>query len=361
MIYVRILEDNQINQQCWMEFVDRHPEATIDHCWQWRAILKGAFGFEPYYLGAFAENKLVGILPLFHVPRTMGRSDLVSVPFGNYGGICADNIAASDALIDEANRLVGKLNCSYAALHHKKDPVNSNKLEAVNEHARFNFPITDSAENMFKKWGTNNRKKVRVSNDAGVTIAQSKDIEPLYQIHLHKFHRLGTPCFPRSYYQLILEHFGDQAAIYYAYYQNKVIAYDLVFFFKKSLLMPLSGAYKEYFHLHPNHLLFWHEVSTAAQRGLSEVDMCRSRRDGGSSQFKRLLGMKEESLGYQYIVADKEKFSPCRSYDPKFKLAIQIWQQLPLSITKFLGPKIVRYFACIINFVIPVMEGMYGI
>jgi len=43
------------------------------------------------------------------------------------------------------------------------------------------------------------------------------------------------------------------------------------------------------------------------------------------------------------LVSQKEvpNYSP---QNPKFQLAIKIWQKLPLSVTRLLGPRIVRLF-----------------
>ena len=86
----------------WNTYASGHPDATVDHLWQWREVFTGVFGHECVYLAARRRGSLAGILPLvLFRSRIFGRS-VVSVPFLNYGGVLADDAGAAQALIDHA-------------------------------------------------------------------------------------------------------------------------------------------------------------------------------------------------------------------------------------------------------------------
>ncbi len=343
---VHILDDQPKNREKWTDYVHRHPDACLDHCWEWRWVLERSFGYHPYYIGAFESDRLIGILPLFHVPRGFGRSDLVSIPFGNYGGICADSPHAVSLLINEAKRLMKSLNCSFVTLNNRT-PVDSAELQSLNEKARYSMQIDNSIpqEKIFSSLKETVRRRVRYCRKHGVIIDSSRDTGPLYEIHLHKFRLLGTPCFPRAYFDLTLEHFGKRAIIHYAYYENKPIAFKFCLFFHQSMITIVGGDLEQYVYLNPNYLLFWHGIQTVVTNGLSELDMGRSSRNSGPAQHKMFLGMKELPLGYQYLLSDKHKFSPRSAKNSRFQLASRIWRRIPINCTKILGPRIVRYFA----------------
>lgn len=344
MSNVRILDDQPKNRDIWTDYVQRHSEATIDHCWEWRWILESSFGFKPYFIGAFDSDRLTGILPLFHVPCGLGRSALVSIPFGNYGGICADSPDMGSMILEEAKHLMKHFKCLYVALHHRT-PVNSDELQSVDDRARFSMPIEDSPETIFARLNRSARRQMRFGSEAEVTINSSRDTGPLYKIHLRKFRRLGTPCFPRAYFDLTLKHFGNHAFIHYAHYRNEVIAFHFVLLFRQSLVITTGGDLEQYRFLHPDYILSWRAIEIAATSGLSEVDMCRSLRNSGPARHKLVLGMREYPLVYQYLVSDKHRLALRSPSDSKFRMASRLWRKIPLGFTQVLGPKIVRYFA----------------
>ncbi|MCK5012755.1 MAG: GNAT family N-acetyltransferase [Candidatus Omnitrophica bacterium] len=344
MLSIRILEDNLNNGEIWSEYVYARPEATLDHCWEWRRVLERSFGFKPYYMGVFQSDRLTGILPLFHVPRGFGRSALVSIPFGNYGGICADSADSAIALLDEAKRLTEDLKCVYMELHHK-EPIDSEELQSVDHRRQFSLQLNGSVETIFNSLKKTIRKKIRYAAKHGVTVHSSRDTGFLYKIHPDKFWRLGTPCFPRAYFDLTLKHFGERAEIKYACYKGRIVAFYLIHFFRASLVSTIAGDLPQYLNVHPNVCLVWDQIKTAVKLGLTEFDMCRSRPGSGSANFKLFLGMRESPLGYQYYVPNKDKFSVHNARDLKFQLASRVWRRMPLGCARVLGPKIVRYFA----------------
>lgn len=341
---VCLLEDRPRDQRLWSEYVERHPGSTLDHCWEWRWILKEAFGFKPYFLGVVDADRLTGLLPLFLVPRGLGRSALVSIPFGNYGGILSDSLPVTEALLDRTRQLMNDLRCSHVALHHR-EPVAGEGLTAQGDKARYYLPINGSLEEIAKELKQTVRKKVRYSEKHGLSVVPSRDTGPLYAIHVDKFRRLGSPCFPRAYFDLTLQHFGERVRIHYAHYQDRIIAFNFVIIFRRTLVVTVGGDLEPYLQLHPNYYLVWHEIRTAAQEGFTEVDMCRSTRNSGPAQFKLFLGMTETPLGYQYLCAGNQAVALRSPRDTRFQLAGRIWRRIPLSWTMALGPKLVRYFA----------------
>lgn len=345
MLAVRVLEDSKENNELWSRFIDQHPGSSLDHCWEWRWVLTQAFGYRPYYLGAFDAEQLVGVLPLFHVSLGFGKSALVSIPFGNYGGVCADSPQAASALIGESARLIEQLDCSYAAFYNRK-PVEFEGLVPRDDKARYSLSLENaSLEGIFAGLASTVRKKIRYAIKHGLTVQVSQDAGPLYEIHLRKFRQLGTPCFPKAYFDLILEHFGRRALIYYTCFEGKPIAFKFCVVHRDALTMIVGGDLEEYLHLQPNYLMFWRALEDAKAKGCSEIDLGRSSRDSGPAKHKLFLGMNESPLGYQYLVSGKHKFSLRTTGSYKFQLASRLWQKVPLSATRWIGPKLVRYFA----------------
>ncbi len=346
MLSVRLFQDCPEDQRLWTEYVFRQPQATVDHGWEWRQVLQGAFRFEPIYVGAFEGERLAGVLPLFQVPCLFGKTALVSIPFGNYGGICADGPAATGALLDEARRLMQARGCAHVCFYHKH-PVDGAGLVRRDDKVRYSMPVDPSgglghAMACLKKM---TRKKVNYGMKSGLVAGASRDTGPLYEIHLRRFRELGTPCFPRSYFDLVLKHFGERAILNYAYADNKPVAFKFDVMFRGSFLAIVAGQLAAYKRLNPNIILFRQSVADAVTHGFSEIDMGRSSRGSGPAHYKACMGFDETPLGYQYLLAEDAKLSFYTTSGLKFRLAGAVWRKMPLACTAALGPKLVRYFA----------------
>ena len=56
---------------------------------------------KPIYLIAKENGEIKGVLPLFLMRSMIFGKKLVSVPFAPYGGVCADNKAIENALVEK--------------------------------------------------------------------------------------------------------------------------------------------------------------------------------------------------------------------------------------------------------------------
>ena len=342
---VRLFEENIKDAEAWDNYVHRSSETTTDHLWAWRRILRGAFGFKPYYLAAIDEtDEVVGILPLFRVQRNFGQCALSSIPFGNYGGVCADSKEISDLLLRSAKELLFRIKGTYLELRHRS-PVSDESLHEKNLYHRFRFPLNGDPQKHFREIGRNNRAKINKATQKGARVIISRDVNKMYPVHAHTARRLGTPCFPRRYFELVLESFPDSSEIFFVMIDGRPVAYDFMLIFKKSLVCQFKGGLESFFSYRPNHLLFWHAVEIGCGRGYKEFDYCRSRKDSGTAYFKRSLHMVEEPLNYQYFMTNGEPLPQRHPSNPKYQWAIRLWQRLPLTLTELMGPMLVRYLA----------------
>ena len=341
---VRCLNDTPAEVAAWNRYVDESDSATSDHLWEWRRVLSEAFNFRPYYLGAWEGDRLAGILPLFLVPRGFRRSALSSIPFGNYGGICADSEEATQALLQKAKELLLQLRCEYLELRHKT-PLPISSLSHQQRHSRFVFPLSGNPAHHFRDLGSSHRNKLRKATQKGLNVISSLDVRQFYPIHLHTAQRHGTPCFPRRYFELIVREFSNKVRVHLVLLKDQAIAYNLFLSFKESYVCQFNGSLSGFLSFYPNNLLFWHAIEEGCSLGKKELDYCRSRTDSGAAAFKRGLRFTEEPLGYQYYLPGHKELPQRNPSNPKYQWAIRAWQSLPAALTERAGPLLVRYFA----------------
>ena len=342
---IRRFDDTPADAQAWEAYVARCPQATSDHRWGWRRVLARTFGFTPHFLAAVAGEQVHGILPLFEIPRGFRRIALVSIPFGNYGGICADSPAATAALLAAAKELLAARRGAYLELRHRVPLAEATLRQSTHQHSRFVLPLASDPAIHARRMGQNNRSKVHRAVRRGLRTVLSQDVGRLYPIYVHTARRQGTPCFPRRYFEEILRTFGDTTRILFVVKGPRTIAFDVLLAFKDSLVCQFSGSLASFYDAYPNDFLFWSAIQHGCALGMKELDFCRSRIDSGTAAFKRKLRFAEEPLDFQYYLPSGQAVSMHGRAEARWQWAIRAWQHLPLAMTRLLGPTVIRYFA----------------
>lgn len=353
--------DGSRDAALWDAYVTSHPEATSDHLWGWRRVLADSFGFrEAEYLGAVEEGRLVGVLPLYRIPAGWRRSALTSIPFGNYGGICADSPAAVEALLDEARRRLDRCRGVHLELRHRQPIAQPLLHQSTGTHSRFILPLGSDPDVHLRQVGWKNRQKINRAIRLGLQVESALDVGRLYPIHMHTARRQGVPCFPRRYFEGILREFGERVRILLILHQGRAVSFSLYLLFGDTMLSQFSGSYAEAYTYNPNELLFWAAIQQGCALGMKTFDFGCSRIVSGTADFKRKLGFHEEPQTYQYRYrtqslhhgsgAARERLNPdvdtaTNEHHPWLGLARRAWRRLPMTITRICGPVVLRYFA----------------
>jgi hypothetical protein len=88
-------------------------------------------------------------------------------------------------------------------------------------------------------------------------------------------------------------------------------------------------------------VMYWNLLQRAIERGSQVFDFGRSTMNEGTFAFKKQWGAKPSPAVWQYYVR-KGQCDAMRPDNTKFSMAIRVWQRLPLALTNYLGPRIVR-------------------
>jgi hypothetical protein len=71
-------------------------------------------------------------------------------------------------------------------------------------------------------------------------------------------------------------------------------------------------------------------------------DFGRSTPDSGPYRFKAQWGASPIPLHWHYWVRGNSSPPELNPNNPKYRLAIKVWQHLPVSVTRLIGPSIVK-------------------
>ena len=88
--------------------------------------------------------------------------------------------------------------------------------------------------------------------------------------------------------------------------------------------------------------LYWSLLEWAAQNGYRTVDFGRCTRGSGNWEFKRHWNCEEVPLHWHYWLGAGARVPEMHADNPRYRLAVRVWQRLPLGVANWLGPRVVR-------------------
>jgi hypothetical protein len=87
--------------------------------------------------------------------------------------------------------------------------------------------------------------------------------------------------------------------------------------------------------------MYWNLLERSTDRRQEVFDFGRSTMDGPTYQFKKQWGATPLPAEWQFHVRTGA-IDAVRADNPKYRWKIAVWRKLPVSVTRRLGPMIVR-------------------
>lgn len=339
---MQVVHAEQQDRMRWEGFVADRPEATNFHRWGWRRVIERAFGWPTHYLLAEDAGRVVGVLPLAWQKSFLFGRFLTSLPFFNAGGILAESPPAAEALVSEAAALARQLDAKYVELRHRGAspvslPAKTNKVTVVRR-------VEADEEKMWRDLPHKVRTDVRkaIKADLAAELGGEAKLDEFYRVFTVNMRDLGTPVYARRFFEEMLHAFPDDTHVCLVRHQGRAIAGSFLLGFRGVLEAGWSSSLYSFLAMKPNVFLYWRIQCFAGQRGYHTFDFGRSTIGSGTHRFKMQWGSEEIPLVWNYWLPNGIALPELNPENPKYKLAIRIWQKLPLGVTKFIGPRIVR-------------------
>jgi FemAB-related protein (PEP-CTERM system-associated) len=331
----------------WDQYVRRAPEATFCHQTAWIKVIEETWGHRSHCLFAESDGEITGVLPLVHVESRLFGSILVSTPNAAYGGPLADDAATSRALVETARQLANVMAVDYLELRDSgltDDSWQEEDCQRQNLYVSFQCPINSEEESLLKSFPRDIRRMIRLGPKHGLVAELGREelLDDLYEVYASSVRNLGTPVFPKKLFAGFLGRFKNECDILIIRKSGRVAGGVMNFYFRDTVLPYYGGAYPEFYRTGINNFMYWELMRSAAARGFRTFDFGRSKRGTGSYEFKRGWGMVERSLPYKFFLVRGKEPPNLNPTNPKFRLLIEAWKRLPLSVTKIIGPWIVR-------------------
>ncbi len=324
----------------WNEYVDKSAQSTFFHLAEWREIFDRVLGHQSYYLIAKGEAGIVGVFPLVHVKSKLFGNALISVPFGVYGGALADSKSIYQQLSDYSVELAKQLNVEYVEVREKQESISS--WQAKDLYVTFQKELFETEEENFKAIPRKQRAVVRKAINLGLTSEWDDNADRFYAMYSESVRNLGTPVLSKKYYQALLDVFGKKCSVLTILNDGQPVSSVLNFYFKDQVLPFYGGGPAIARSCKANDFMYWELMRLSVQQGIKVFDFGRSKNGAGSYRFKKHWGFEPEPLHYRFQLVQATKIPDLSPMNPKYQLAIKMWQKLPLPVTHILGPIIAK-------------------
>lgn len=326
----------------WDAFVAAHPDASGYHVWRWRRVFEEAFGHETLYLSARRDGRIVGVLPLVLFRSPIFGRFAVSLPFVNYGGVCACDAAVQQRLVDHAATVAGERRLSHVELRHSARLLPG--LPARQHKVGMYLALERDAARAWEGLDRKARNQVRKAEKSGLTarIGGAELLRRFYSVFARNMRDLGTPVYSFRFFETILSTFPDTSRVVLVDHGETTVAGAIELTHRNVVEVPWASSLREYRSQSPNNLLYWRIIEHAIENGRTTLDFGRSTPNEGTYQFKQQWGAQPEPLHWEYVLLGRSDMPNVSPANPRFKSAIALWSRLPLPLTNWIGPHIVR-------------------
>jgi FemAB-related protein (PEP-CTERM system-associated) len=310
----------------------------------WLNILHTTLGHEPYAVEATApDGRTVGFLPLAYLDTLLFGRFLVSLPYLNTNGVAAKSPAVQAELISRAVTLADELNVRYLELRHET-PIEHPALTAtMTSKVHMRMPLPQTEEKLWKGFDPKVRNQVRKGEKHGFTVSWggAELLPAFHDILCRNMRDLGSPFYGMGLFREILATFPGDAELCVVTDKEIPAAAALLLHGSGVTEVPTASSLKEYNPTNVNMLMYWHLLKRSVERGQRVFDFGRSTTEGPTFKFKKQWGAEPHPAVWQYHVK-RGAVGEMRPDNPRYQRAIRLWQRLPVRLTRFLGPLIIR-------------------
>ncbi len=327
----------------WAAYVDANHTASLFHHPDWCAAVARVFGHRALHLMAVRAGRVVGVLPLMEVNSWIGGRLHVSVPYGTYGGIVADDQDAVDALATAAARQARRRRARVLDLRSATAMVSD--FEPVEGYLSFARDLPLHPNDVPAFLPKRARAAARHARDRdGVTIRHDNaQARVVWDLYCRSMRRIASVTYPYRFFADLIARLGRRAWVSVAYLDERPVAGTISFVFRDTVMPYILGADERITCNGAANLLYWSVMERAVRAGIHRFDYGRSRADNrGAVGFKKNQGFEGRPLGYQRYVPPGQCAPDLKPSNPRFALVRRVWRRLPLPVSSTLGGWLAR-------------------
>jgi hypothetical protein len=319
------IQSEYVDAYKWQKFLEEMPDYNYSQLPKW------AYNWEKSYpeykvgtkLFTFPDKTKI-LIPLIEKSAKYGYKQLISLPYGTFGGILWDKKPSKLQIRYIIKNLLAR---NILSVEIYPNPLNWTEIQFLEDYGfQANLVFTHILylnkeyekiwKNVFK-----NRTQIRKALKEGINIIIGKDsshIQAYYELYMssvEKWKELKGGIIPFHFLNNLFCSDKENIRCYMAQYKGKYIAGAIILYGKKNCFYWTGGMLKEYSYCRPNNLLFNKIIEDACSEGYSYFDMGASVGLPGVEKFKESFGAKK--VEYKYFTYKNplfETYKKLKSY-----------------------------------------------
>ena len=338
---MKIVKCDESYRLRWNEFVDTLP-ASFYHRFEWRDISRKCFGHETCYLAAIEEDEVKGIFPIVRVKSLLFGNIACSLPFLNYGGPCASNQAAEEALLCEAERVADEWNLDYLEIRSMKNL--GPRFPSAEHKVSMTVELDPDPDVLWTRFKSDHRQSIRRGYKSGLTarIGGPELLDDFYAVLSESWRDLGTPIYRKAYLAEVISTFPDAVRLCVVYAGTDPAAASFDGSQNGTVEGMWLGSRAKYRTHQAGYVLYWENIKNACERGFKRFHLGRSTVQSGGETFKKKWNATSTQLYWHYMLRTRKEIPQLNVQNPKYKLAVEAWRKLPVPVAQMVGPFFAR-------------------
>jgi FemAB-related protein (PEP-CTERM system-associated) len=245
--------------------------------------------------------------------------------------------------VDRAVELADSLDVKHLELRHEAELVHPALTQKLTSKVHMRLALPASEDELWGRYKSKLRSQIRsgMKHDFQVEWGERELADDFYEVFSRNMRDLGTPVFSRRLFESILEQFPGRAELCVVRARQRPIAAALLAHGEGVTEVPSASCLQEFRSTNVNMLMYWRLLCRAIERGQHTFDFGRSSIDSNTYRFKEQWGAVPHPAVWQYYVR-RGNVGDLRIESGKYDLMIRAWRRLPLAVTRWAGPVIVR-------------------
>jgi hypothetical protein len=153
-------------------------------------------------------------------------------------------------------------------------------------------------------------------------------------------HELGTPVYPRRFFDVVLEALGGLAIVLVVRVQGRAEAAALLVRHGQRIEVPWAAASGAAKRASINMWMYARLLEHSLAEGAAAFDFGRSTVDSGTYRFKAQWGAQARQLHWHYALPPGAAIPQLNHSNPKYARAVELWRRMPLWCANLIGPRI---------------------
>ncbi|OGP16659.1 MAG: hypothetical protein A2V21_305085 [Deltaproteobacteria bacterium GWC2_55_46] len=332
------LKINSASRAEWDSYVLAHPDSTFAHLYGWKEVIRRSYGHEPFYLEAWDQGRLSGVLPLVQIKSRLFGRQMASMPYLDTGGCLADSIEATRELVNAARELALRLRSEVVL--RSTDPSDIGWQTSTGK-VTMHMGLNPDPKALLKSIPSERRNRIRKSENNGLNVGfiAPGEIERFYAVFSQNMKDLGSPVHSKRFFTEILSAFGENAGLIAVNDSDgRTVGAGLYFRHRGVLSLPWVSCLRSAFKLNPNISLYWKLIAWGCETGAEVFDFGRSTPGSGTFEFKRQWGAAPVQLYWRRFNPNGKITGELDSDSAKGRLMASAWKKLPLCVANTIGP-----------------------